>query len=456
VVGALAFVAYLPGLGRSLDFDSAETVGRFVRPGPPWSVFGEQAVFNNHPMFSFLEQLVRVVTGRSDAAAMRVLPILCGALAVGVLTWFVAHRHGLVAGVAAGAVLACNPTFVHLSRAVRGYSLLTLCAIVATIVVAEDRPAAPDAGAGEGGTRPRWRRWSGPLYVVAASVGLATHLYMLPVLAAHVGVLLARGDLDDRWRRRFLWTAGLAGCAYAGMADAMLHATAAHGHVFRAGMPWQVATMVTGGGWASLALAPLVVVGGWVVLRGSRGARGAAVALAVVLLVLWAGLRSAALEDRFFVWLVPGAAYLVGVAVARIRAGALLAAAAAALAAAATISVAPGYTADPTGYRAAAAVLRSVAAAGQTGCVAGSTGVQPMLAYLDPGVDFTAVTDPAGLDGCDVLVVATWWPTTADWFAQDRRVIDAAEARYPYRLVIGPGDRALVLSNGPLPGASGP
>jgi hypothetical protein len=453
LAGTLAFVAYLPGLGRSLDFDSAETVGRFVRPGPPWAVFREQAVFNNHPLFSFLEQLVRVVTGRSDAAAMRVLPILCGALAVGVLTWFVARRHGLAAGLAAGAVLACNPTFVHLSRAVRGYSLLTLCAIVATIVVAEDRRADADADAVKGATRPQWRRWSGPLYVAAASVGLATHLYMLPVLAAHVGVLLARGEFDDRWRRRFLWTAGLAGCAYAGMADAMLHATAAHGRVFRAGMPWQVATMVTGGGWASLALAPLVGVGAWVVLRGSRGARGAAVALAVVLVLLWAGLRSAALEDRFFVWLVPGAAYLVGVAVARVRvrAGALLAAGSVVLAAASAVSVAPGYTADPTGYRAAAAVLLAVRAAGETGCVAGSTGVQPMLAYLDPGVDFTAVTDPAGLDRCDVLVVATWWPTTADWFAQDRRVIDAAEARYSHRLVIGPGDRALVLSDGPLP-----
>ena len=460
VAGTLAFVAYLPGLGRSLDFDSAQTVGRFVRPGPPWAVFGEQAVFNNHPLFSFLEQLVRVVTGRSDAAAMRVLPILCGALAVGVLTWFVVRRHGLAAGLAAGAVLACNPTFVHLSRAVRGYSLLTLCAIVATIVVVEDRRAAasdagdeapPEATEATDATRPWWRRWSGPLYVVAASVGLATHLYMLPVLAAHAGVLLARGELDDRWRRRLLWTAGLAGCAYAGMADIMLHATAAHGRVFRADMPWQVATMVTGGGWASLALAPLVGVGAWVVLRGSRGARGAAVALAVVLLVLWAGLRSAALEDRFFVWLVPGAAYLVGVAVARIRAGALLAAASVALAAASAVTVAPGYTADPTGYRAAAAVLRAVAAAGETGCVVGSTGVQPMLAYLDQGVDFTAVTDPSALDACDVLVVATWWPTTADWFAHDRRVIDAAEGRYTHRLVIGPGDPALVLSNGPLP-----
>src|SRR5205807_1447450 len=65
-VGLLAFVAYLPGLGRSLDFDSAETVGGFIRHGPPWAVFHEQAVFNNHPLFSFIEQLVRVLAGRTD------------------------------------------------------------------------------------------------------------------------------------------------------------------------------------------------------------------------------------------------------------------------------------------------------------------------------------------------------------------------------------------------------
>ena len=171
VLGVATFVAYLPGLGRSLDFDSAQTVGRFIRPGPPWHAFQDQAVFNNHPMFSFLEQVVRVVTGRTDAATMRVLPILCGALAVAVLTWFAARRHGLAAGLAAGALLACNPTFISLSRAVRGYSLLTLCALVATIVVVEDR-------------RTRSNRW-GALYVVAAGVGLATHLYMVPVLGAH-------------------------------------------------------------------------------------------------------------------------------------------------------------------------------------------------------------------------------------------------------------------------------
>lgn len=432
VLGSVTVLAYLPGLARSLDFDSAETVGLFIRPGPPWAAFREQAVFNNHPMFSFLEQLVRIMTGRADAATMRLLPILCGALAVGVLTWFTARRHGLPAAVVAGAVLASNPTFATLSRSVRGYSLLTLCAVVATIVVAEDRTAPPG--------------WLDALYVLAAGVGLATHLYMVPVIAAHVGAVLARKRLDDRWKRRFVGALMVGALAYAGMAATMVSAAAAHSRVFKADMPWRVATMVTGGGWASLALAPLVVWGALALLRTSPAARGAALGLLAVLVGLWAVMQSSALDERFFVWLVPGVAYLAAVAVARIGAGSLLAAGSAALA---LTTLAPGYTRDPTAYRQAAALLRQVGAAGERGCVVG-VGVAPMLAYLDTPRDFAAVTDPAQLGRCDVVVVAAWWPTTAAWFARDRQVIDAAERRFPSRQVLTPGDPALVLSDRPL------
>jgi len=435
VAGAVTFLAYLPGLGRSLDFDSAETVGLFIRPGPPWTAFREQAIFNNHPMFSFLEQLVRVVTGGAGAATMRLLPIVFGAVAVGVLTWFAACRQGLLAGIVAGAVVACNPTFVDLSRAVRGYSLLTLCAIVTTIVVAEDRRSRPRRG--------------DLLYILVAGVGLATHLYMVPVLVAHLGAVVARKRLDVHWRTRFVGALVMGALAYAGMAATMVDAARAHDRVFQADMPWRVATMATGGGWASLLLAPLVVVGAVIVLRASRAALGAAVALVAVLVGLWAVMQSSALDERFLVWLVPGGAYLVAVAVsvARLRRlGYLLAAGSAGLALA---TVVPGYTSEPTAYRQAAAVLRSVDAAGDRGCVVG-VGVRPMLGYLDSPADFATVTDAAGLDQCDTVVVATWWPTTAAWFAADRLVIDAAERRFPHRLVLEAADPALVLSRRPV------
>ncbi|MDQ6797884.1 MAG: glycosyltransferase family 39 protein [Actinomycetota bacterium] len=360
VLGIATLVAYLPGLGRSLDFDSAETVGLFVKPGPPWSAFQHQAVFNNHPMFSFFEQLVRVVTGRTDAGTMRLLPIACAALAVGVLTWFAARRHGVLAGLTAGLVLACNPTFAGLSRSVRGYSLLTLCAVVSTVLVAEDRPGRS--------------RWYDVGYVLVAGMGLATHLYMVPVVAAQFAAVFARRSLDDRWRRCFLGVLVVAVLAYAGMAQAMVDAAAAHARTFHADMPWQVVTMVTGGGWASVVIAPLVIVGAVLVLR-TRGALGAALGLAAVLLVLWAGMQSSALSERFFVWLVPGAGYLAAVAVGRIPIVAIMGAAWTALVVALLL---PGYTTPPTNYRESAALLRRVAEAGDRGCVVG-VGVPPML-----------------------------------------------------------------------------
>jgi hypothetical protein len=428
VAGAAAavvtFVAYLPGLGRSLDFDSAQTVGMFVKDGPPWSAFRLQAVLNNHPFFSFLEQLVRLVTGRTDAATMRVLPILLGAAAVGVLAWFAARRHGVVAGLVAAALLAANPTFAMLSRAVRGYSLLVLCAVVATVLVVEDR------------------RGAGRAYPVVAGIGLATHLYMAPVLAAHVGVVVARRQLDTRWRRRFLLAGVLGALAYAGMAQTMVDGIAAHDRIFQADFPWRVAEMATGGGWASVAVAPLVLAGAALVLHGSRAGRGGAAALATVLLLLWAVSQSSALTERFFVWLVPGTAYLAAVAVGRLRPTALLGGLSAVLAASVA---AAAWTGEPTAYRQAAAVVREANAAGKRSCVV-NIGVPPMLAYLDEPADFTAVTDPTQLDGCDVVVVAAWWPSDRAWFAPDMRVVAEAESRYAHRRVLPAADRALVFT----------
>ena len=440
-LGAVTFFAYLPGIGRSLDFDSAQTVGLFVRPGPPWATFTRQAVFNNHPMFSFLEQLVRVTTGSATAATMRVLPILCGALTVGVLTWFAARRHGLLAGVVAGTLVAANPTFSAMSRSVRGYSLLTLCAVVATVLVATDD-----------GRASHLRDLA---YVLVAGAGLATHLYMLPVLAAHAGAVVARRGLDPRWRRRFLGALAIAGLAYAGMAGPMVDGVRSHARVFQPRLPWRVTEMVTGGGWATVVLLPLVAAGAGLLLRGPlrsdqagpHPARGAALALLGVLAVLWAVLQSSALTERFFVWLVPGAAYLVAVAVARIPVAALALAPWTVLVAA---SVLPGYGDDPTAYRVAADVIRAANASGARSCVV-AVGVPPMLAYLDSPRDFAPVDEPSQLGGCDVVVVAAWWRTQEPWFAADNRVIAAAERTYPHRTVLGHGDPTLVLSNRPIP-----
>jgi hypothetical protein len=278
-----------------------------------------------------------------------------------------------------------------------------------------------------------------------AGIGLATHLYMLPVVAAHVGAVADRRRLPA-WRARFLGVGVVAGLAYAGMARDMLDGAEAHARVFRPILPWRVGLMATGGGWAALVVAPLVVAGAVLLLRRSPAARGAALGLAAVLVVLWAGLQSSALTERFFVWLVPGAAYLAAVAVGRFRPAALAAAGSAVLA----LSVAAaGATTEPTGYRQAAALVHRAAAVGMRSCVV-DIGVPPMLAYLDTPRDFAVITEPAQLSDCDVVVVAAWWPSTADWFSRDRAVIAAAEARYPFRRVLPIGDPILVFSTRPV------
>jgi hypothetical protein len=149
------------------------------------------------------------------------------------------------------------------------------------------------------------------------------------------------------------------------------------------------------------------------------------------------------------VWLVPGAAHLAAVAVARIPPVALAVAPWTVLAVSPILATS---TDDPTAYRVAADVIRTANASGARSCVV-AVGVPPMLAYLDSPEDFVRLDDPSQLGRCDVVVVATWWPTDEPWFAADKRVIEAAERTFPHRTVLRHGDPTLVLSNRPLAAA---
>ena len=438
-MGVLTFLGYLPGLGRSLDFDSAETVGLFIRPGPPWAAFGRQTVFNNHPFFSFLEQLVRVVSGRADAAAMRVLPIAFGAASVGVLAWYCARRFAVVPAIAAGSLVALNPMFSDFSRAVRGYSLLALCALVSSFVVIDELLPTDDRP-------PAFGRRSRVWYVLAAAVGIATHLFMVLVVLGQVGMLAYARRLDARWRQCLLTVAVLSGLAYMVMARLMLDAQAAHGRALQPRLPLEVAEEILGTGWAAVIAAPVLVVGVALVSRRRVVAAGLVTAAAAFVFI-WLVYRSSALTPRYFVFLVPLAALLLAVAVARFPALAVVVGVAAVLASASTVD---GFVTDPTSYRQAAQLIRSVDSAGGRSCVAG-VGAAAMRAYHDVPTGFAEVTDPAELAPCDVLVVAAWWPgTTAEWYEGDQRVISAAEDQFRYETRLDSKDSALVLSRSPL------
>lgn len=206
---------------------------------------------------------------------------------------------------------------------------------------------------------------------------------------------------------RFVGAFVLAALDYVGMAREMVDAAGAHSPTFQPGIPWHVTIMATGSGWASVVVAPLAVLGAVLALR-SPPARGAVLGLVAAVVLLWAVLQSAALSERFFVWLVPGVGYLVAAAVARVPAASVLGAGGAALA---LTGVLPDYTSEPTGYRQAAALVRRVDRSGGRSCVVGvGVGVPPMLGYLDARRQFEVVTDPGQLDRYDVVVVASWWP----------------------------------------------
>ncbi len=175
--GAVTFGLYLVGSGRTYDYDSSETVGSFIATPSLLDPFRRQLVYNNHPLFSFLDHLVYSAGGRS-ALDLRILPILFGAAVVAIVVEWSARHWGLVGAATAGLVLGANSSFAELSRSVRGYSLLCLSAVVSTLLV--DRLL----------TQPR--RLVSTAYIIAVAAGIATHVYMLLVCPAR----------PDRDRRR--------------------------------------------------------------------------------------------------------------------------------------------------------------------------------------------------------------------------------------------------------------
>ena len=136
---ASTFVGYLPGLGRALDFDSAQTVGMFIKPGPPWAAFRLQAAVQQPPHVLVLRAARpgrhRPDRRRHHAAAAHPLR------RPGRRRAHLVHQPPPRSGRGPGRRRAAGvqPDLRRPVRGVRGYSLLVLCAIVASILVAEYR-----------------------------------------------------------------------------------------------------------------------------------------------------------------------------------------------------------------------------------------------------------------------------------------------------------------------------
>lgn len=447
---------YAIAIGRELTYDGAITYANFIVTPHLSDSWTRQVGYNNHLLFSVLEHLVYTLTGNGSEALLRVLPIAAGAASVGLLTFAAGRRLGPLAGFAAGAFLAASPLFATLSRDLRGYSLLCLCAVASSLLL----PALLDPGGRRRGARVAYGG------IVAA--GFATHLYMLLALLGQGAWVLASaiegrhavGDAAGGGRNAGRATAGghpadstAAGSHQAGSA-ARAGGNTSRVPVAKVFGGWLAAALVGaavgmlpyvpmlpglerggrlgelqptfpvdlvgnllgGDPLALLALLPLTAVA---LAQGVRDRRVAAVAglYAALVLGLWLVARPHDLYPRFFVVLLPGLGWLLAAAVRRTPALGLVLGAGIILGVLTHLSF---YTADELALRAVSSSLRGDAAAGLRTCVLANDDL--MLRGFLGG--FTTVRTPADLDRCDSVGSVSDAVATAD-------LLPATRAAFP-------------------------
>ncbi len=301
VVGVVAlagsFALYIAWPRRPFSYDEAVTVGLFAKNPSVWAPFRKQFVFNNHPAFSFLLAVTRRVVG-NDVAWMRVVPAAIGAVCVALLGGWTARRLGVAAGIAAAALLGTNPLFVPLARSARGYGLLALCALVATILL-----VAPDTWASRAG------------YVFAIGLGVATHLYAFLVVAAHA-VYLA---VERRWSWLVLLCLGssLGLVAYAWTWRTLLRTGRARRGAANHDFLSQSAKLLLGNGPLAITIVTVLFAFGLYTLARRPVLLLAAAVPVVCVLLIWKVERPNDMYPRFLVVGVVGIAYIAARGVAR-------------------------------------------------------------------------------------------------------------------------------------------
>ncbi len=367
---------YLRNAGRGYAYDESITVGLFVN-ADLWAPFTRQQVANNHPFFSFVEQLVWRLGGTSEAW-MRLLPALFAGATIGLIIWWSARRWNARTGIVAGVIVASTPMFAYFGQHARGYSLMVLCAVASTMLVQqlihEERTGLLRAA-----------------YVVVAAMGLATHLYMAFALAGHVGLVATNRQLGVRWVVLWLRASAVGGLAYVG--GSMPHGRAG---LFRPAFPTDVLFGLLGAtAISSVVLGAVVAAAMW----RSRRSSLVVVPPMALFLMLWLVARPLDLYPRFFVVVVPAVALAAASMVARrpILAVPVLVAAAA---------MAPFAPPSDFGLRATAEVLERSIDRGAQPCAVGS---EALVAYL------TVVPEFSPNLRCDVIAkVGSWDPPGLD------------------------------------------
>jgi hypothetical protein len=167
------------------------------------------------------------------------------------------------------------------------------------------------------------------------------------------------------------------------------------------------------------------------VLRGERWLWISLITISAGVAFLWIVLHPAYMYPRFFMFLVPGSAYLIAAAVKRWK---LVLAPAVILGAGAAVAyLVPGYTQDSIAVRESAAVIEQARAEGRRACLI-HWDEQVMGAY---STSFYTVTSRDQLAGCDLVVVVTW--------AVDVPLRDQAAKEFPRATILKAYDYPAVV-----------
>ncbi|MGH9263530.1 MAG: glycosyltransferase family 39 protein [Acidimicrobiales bacterium] len=415
--GGAAALLYSIGWARAFSFDASRTVGQFVATPSLADAF-RQDRFNNHPLFSALDHLVYRATGSQDERVLRVLPIALGALAVALVAAAVARRFGPLAGHVAGATLAVNAMAVRQFREVRGYALVTLAAVVATLLLfrmlRDHRP----------------RPWLLLAYALALAAAVCTHLFAAALLPVHA--LVAVGARRSPVRLVVPWAAAVAvGVAiqWPAIVDGLSRPPR---YVFAPTFPLRLGANLLGG--PALAGMAVLVVVGWTVLRDRRWLPWVVIGTTAMVVGAWLAGPSW-LDSRFFIWLAPATSVAAGAAVSRHPRLALLAGA---CVVAQLAILGPPLARDEVPNRIAAGYVRAGQRDGRQVCALGRTRAG-LLAYVD---DVRVIRTVPELPTCEMAVEAAG-PTKEP-------LMGPACDRFAYVLALPARHRGAVFADQPL------
>jgi hypothetical protein len=402
-MGAATTVAYLIGGDRSFGYDAAATFANFVATPNLVDAFAVHSALpsiplkniasNDHVFLSLISHVIYSVTGSRSELVYRLVPALAAGGTVVVSVTVLARRFGMLAGTGAGLFIATNPLFVENSRDLRGYSLAALLALLATLVLVHSL-SPPGIGP---------KRGARIAYAVLLGLAIATHVFAIVVLVGHVVWIAMRRSRPDLIRFAPAWIAALV-IGVAANVNIEVMEFVQHGFpasLFDPAFPLYLLVLLGAPVRLSLGLwLSTAALGLWAARREPRVWASIAV-VAVVVAILWLILQPAYLYPRFFIFLIPGVAYLVAAAIQRWK---VLAPVVLAGAVAAVVAQVPLYTEDPLALPPSAAAVDRTNASGGTACVIHAD-EQVLAAYTTA---FKVVTTADQLSGCTMVVVVSW------------------------------------------------